>query len=159
MWKGLGQNGMNGWKWIVKLPRMFTSWNHIEDDSSVSFGIGNEQQQNKQTNDTGCHSMVLLQSHKQKRIPDTNRWIYTNLLKQKWISEATQWSYTNLLTKWNLDTGCQSVWTYTNIQHMIIGKQMPTYRDLQLHPHIQSSASSKDKMSGQGDGLMLTSIL
>ena len=30
---------------------------------------------------------------------------------------------------------------------------MPTYRDLQLQPHIQSNASSKDEMSGQGDGL------
>ena len=33
----------------------------------------------------------------QKRIPDTNEWIYTNLLKQTWISDAPQWSYTNLL--------------------------------------------------------------
>ena len=62
-------------------------------------------------------SMDLYQSHKQKRISDTNKWIYTNLLKKtmipdsinglipisqkqnktkEWISDANNWSYSNL---------------------------------------------------------------
>ena len=62
--------------------------------------------------------MVLLQSHKQKRIPDTNRWIYTNLLKQKWISEATQWTYTNLLKQnetWIPDANLSGLIPISNI--------------------------------------------
>ena len=41
--------------------------------------------------------MDLHQSHKQRWIPDTNQWIYTNLLKQTRISDANKWTYTNLL--------------------------------------------------------------
>ena len=52
--------------WIVKLLRGFTSWNHIADDSSVSFGIAiNNNKQAKQAKaDIGCQSMVLYQSPK-----------------------------------------------------------------------------------------------
>jgi len=61
--------------------------------------------------------------------------------------------------KQNMDVRCQSIWAYSNLHSMVLGIQMPTCRDLQLHPHIQqTNASSKDKMSGQGDGLILTSI-
>ena len=102
-----------------------------------------------------------------KRIPDTNRWIYTNLLKQKWISEATQGTYTNLLNKENerrwipdanlsglipisnkgskhLDVRCQSIWAYSNLHSMVLGIQMPTCRDLQLYPHIQTNKTTCD---------------
>ena len=48
--KSLGHN--EWWMdegWIVKLLRRFTSWNHIADDSSVSFGIAiNNNKQAKQ---------------------------------------------------------------------------------------------------------------
>ena len=75
-----------------------------------------------------------------------------------------------------MDVRCQSVWTYSNIHSMVLGKQMPTCRDLQLYPHIQTSKATcdhrkenanlqglitvsshtnqtEDKMSGQDDGL------
>ena len=117
--------------------------------------------------DTGCQSMDLHQSHKQRWIPDTNQWIYTSLLKQTKISDANKWTYTNLLkqnktkgwipdanqlglyqspqnqnkqgyqmpiygltpisqTQQNMDVRCQSIWTYSNLQKMIIGIQKPT---------------------------------
>ena len=73
---------MNGWGWVVKLLRRFTSWNHITDDSSVSFGIAINN--NKQA--------------KQRQIPDANQWSYTSLLKQNGMSDATQWTYNWILT-------------------------------------------------------------
>ena len=59
---------MNGWGWIVKLLRRFTSWNHIADDSSVSFGIAvnNNKQARQAKADIGCQSLVLYQSPKIK---------------------------------------------------------------------------------------------
>ena len=61
------------------------------------------------------------------------------------------WTYTHLQKQSkHLDVRCQSIWAYSNLQHMIMGKQMPNYMDLQLHPHTnQTNASSKEKMSGQ----------
>ena len=69
VWKGLGHNEwwMDGW--IVKLLRRFTSWNHMGDDSSVSFGIAmdNNKQTRKSTKaDIGCQSLGLYQSPKIK---------------------------------------------------------------------------------------------
>ena len=32
-----------------------------------------------------------------------------------------------------------------HLQHMIIGKQMPNYTDIQLHPHIQSNKCIKQR--------------
>ena len=81
--------------------------------------------------------MVLLQSHKQKRISDTNRWIYTNLLKQKWISEATQWTYTNLLNK-----------------EMKSGYRMPIHLDLYQSPTKGANTWMSD---ANLSGLILTS--
>ena len=92
-------------------------------------------------------SMDLYQSHKQKRIPDTNKWIYTNLLKHTMIPEANKWSYSNL-TKQNRTKG----WILDANQLDLY--QSPTYdhrntnannMDLQLHPHISKNASSKEQ--------------
>ena len=127
---------MNGWGWIVKLLRRFTSWNHIVDDSSVSFGIAvnnNKQTKQRRISDANqwSYTNLLKQNrisdatqwsytnlHRQrnkKRIPDTNKWIYTSLLKQNRISDATQWTYTDLLKRkeqrWNREINCQSIWT------------------------------------------------
>ena len=71
---------------------------------------------------------------------------------KKWIPDANLSGLIPISnkTKQDLDVRCQSIWAYSNLQHMIIGKQMPNYTDLQLHPHIQqTNASSKEKMSGQ----------
>ena len=37
-----------------------------------------------------------------------------------------------------MDVRCQSIWAYSNLHSMVLGIQMPTCRDLQLYPHIQS---------------------
>ena len=115
------------------------------------------------TNDIGCQLLDLYQSHKQRWIPDTNQWIYTSLLKQTGMSDANKWTYSNLLKqnktkisdaniwaysnllkiKQNMDVRCQSIWTYTNLQSMVIGIQTPHHRDLQLHPLIQQTRAKR----------------
>ena len=56
-----------------------------------------------------------------------------------------------------MDTGCQSIWTYTNLQHIIIGIQMPNYTDLQLYPHTQSNKATYDhrKANANLQGLII----
>ena len=89
------------------------------DDSSVSFGM---------------QWIIINKQSKERWIPDANQWSYTNLLKQNGISEATQWTYTNLLKKKNKDEIWKSTANLSGLRltpHMIIGKPMPHYRDLQ----------------------------
>ena len=93
--------------------------------------------------------MVLLQSHKQKRIPDTNRWIYTSLLKQKWISEATQWTYTNLHRR-KQEMGYEMWKSTANLSGLRLTPQYAhrksnaTSQGLTMDPHIQEQEQQYD---------------
>ena len=92
---------MNGWGWKVKLLRRFTSWNHIADDSSVSFGIAiNNNKQAKAKADIGCQSMVLYQS------PKTEWDVRCHSMV---LHQSPQKKTRNGI--WNVEVNCQSVWT------------------------------------------------
>ena len=61
--------------------------------------------------------------------------------------------------KINMDVRCQSVWAYSNLHSMVLGIQMPTCRDLQLYPHIQTNKATCDhrKANANLQGLTIAS--
>ena len=116
-----------------------------------------------------------LTRQKHNMVPDANKWTYSNLTRQNktkgWIPDAnqldlyqspknqtdkdTRCQYMGLLqspkAKQNMDVRCQSIWTYSNLQRMIIGIQMPTiwtYNCI-LTYNKQTKALSKEDISGQ----------
>ena len=110
VWKGLGQRGY-GW-WNVKLLRKV----HLLKSYRRWFKCVLRNEATMQVSKIRWYrmpSMVLYQSHKQKRISDTNKWIYTNLLKQNNDTGCHQWTYTNLTKQKRIsDT---NKWIYTNL--------------------------------------------